>query len=87
MACAFLTLVDKGKVKLSDPISKYIPFSEAGPRSFETFLPSPNHVVFFSFFNCQVKAVKAAKSKSKAVENVPTLRNLLTMTAGLQYQD
>ncbi|CAL1142245.1 unnamed protein product [Cladocopium goreaui] len=60
VACAFLTLVDSGKVKLSDPVSKYIPFSE-------------------------VKATKA--KKPKAVETVPTLRNLLTMTAGLQYQD
>eukprot|EP00438_Fugacium_kawagutii_P015089 Skav214580 [mRNA] locus=scaffold57:271253:275386:+ [translate_table: standard] len=31
VACAFLTLVDKGKVKLSDPVSKYIPFAEAQP--------------------------------------------------------
>ncbi|CAK9063334.1 Uncharacterized protein Rv1367c [Durusdinium trenchii] len=55
VACAFLTLVDKGKAKLSDPVSKYIPFSSS--------------------------------VKSKPVKTVPTLRNLLTMTAGLQYQD
>eukprot|EP00913_Durusdinium_trenchii_P022576 g21205.t1 len=46
---------DKGKAKLSDPVSKYIPFSSS--------------------------------VKSKPVKTVPTLRNLLTMTAGLHRQD
>ena len=64
VAAAFLTLVDKGKVKLTDPISKYISFSEE-------------------------VSVKRGKSRPKLrkVKVRPTLRHLLTMTAGLQYQD
>mmetsp|Transcript_45776 Transcript_45776/g.85455 ORF Transcript_45776/g.85455 Transcript_45776/m.85455 type:complete len:444 (-) Transcript_45776:90-1421(-) len=62
VTAAFLTLVDKGKVKLSDPISKYIDFSEEVSR-------------------------KDAKTKARPAKVRPTLRHLLTMTAGLQYQD
>jgi len=60
VAAAFLTLVDKGSVRLSDPVSKYIRFS--------------NHVATSSGGTMQV--AKPA-----------TLRNLMTMTAGLGYDD
>ena len=47
-------------------------------------IPKKNTVVFLQALT-QVKCTKS--KKAKAVETVPTLRNLLTMTAGLQYQD
>ena len=68
MAAAFLTLVDKGKVKLSDPISKYIPFSEEVSQK-------------------KGRRRKPLQLKARKVKVRPTLRHLLTMTAGLQYQD
>ncbi|CAE7765121.1 unnamed protein product, partial [Symbiodinium pilosum] len=68
VAAAFLTLVDKGKVKLSDPISKYIPFSEEVSQK-------------------KGRRRKPLQLKARKVKVRPTLRHLLTMTAGLQYQD
>ena len=66
VAAAFLTLVDKGKVKLSDPIGKYISFSgEVSGKG----------------------RGKRQRLKARKVKVQPTLRHLLTMTAGLQYQD
>mmetsp|Transcript_12671 Transcript_12671/g.21018 ORF Transcript_12671/g.21018 Transcript_12671/m.21018 type:complete len:443 (+) Transcript_12671:85-1413(+) len=59
VAAAFLTLVDKGKVSLSDPVAKYIRFSD--------------HVATSS--GGTVRVTKPA-----------TLRNLMTMTAGLGYE-
>jgi len=61
VAAAFLTLVDQGKVRLSDPVSKYIRF--------------PNRV-----------AAKRGGAQRPAVRPA-TLRNLMTMTAGLGYED
>ncbi|CAE7243335.1 unnamed protein product [Symbiodinium sp. CCMP2456] len=66
VAAAFLTLVDKGKVKLADPIGKYINFSG------EVSGKGPG---------------KRLRLKARKVKVQPTLRHLLTMTAGLQYQD
>ncbi|CAE7198756.1 unnamed protein product [Symbiodinium microadriaticum] len=66
VAAAFLTLVDKGKVKLADPIGKYISFSgEVSGKG----------------------RGKRQRLKARKVKVQPTLRHLLTMTAGLQYQD
>lgn len=56
---AFLTLVEKGKVRLSDPVSKYIGFSNE---------------------------VATSSRGTKRVANPATLRNLMTMTAGLGYE-
>ncbi|CAE7680445.1 unnamed protein product, partial [Symbiodinium necroappetens] len=65
VAAAFLTLVDKGKVKLADPIGKYISFSgEVSGKG----------------------RGKRQRLKARKVKVQPTLRHLLTMTAGLQYQ-
>mmetsp|Transcript_6375 Transcript_6375/g.13033 ORF Transcript_6375/g.13033 Transcript_6375/m.13033 type:complete len:449 (-) Transcript_6375:105-1451(-) len=61
---ALLTLVDEGKVRLSDPVSKYIKFSSRVATG---------------------KQGAAAKGTRKAKPE-PTLRNLLTMTAGLGYE-
>jgi CubicO group peptidase (beta-lactamase class C family) len=59
---AFLTLVDAGKVRLADPIDKYLPFSQ------------------------EVVAGKD-KSRTRKVKTRPTLRDLLSMIAGLRYGD
>merc|ERR1719161_1091508 len=59
---AFLTLVDTGKVRLADPIDKYLPFSQ------------------------EVVAGKD-KSRTRKVKTRPTLRDLLSMIAGLRYGD
>eukprot|EP00928_Gymnodinium_smaydae_P074501 TRINITY_DN57546_c0_g1_i1.p1 TRINITY_DN57546_c0_g1~~TRINITY_DN57546_c0_g1_i1.p1 ORF type:complete len:453 (-),score=36.39 TRINITY_DN57546_c0_g1_i1:94-1452(-) len=83
IAAAFLALVDAGKCRLSDPISKYLQFpdyislgkasrggqrSRAASKSGKTPIKKDEH-----------------NSKSKRV--CATLRDLLTMTAGLGYED
>lgn len=60
VATALLTLVDKGLVHLTDPISKYIALKEE-------------------------VAVSGSSRSSKPVKIVPTIRHLLTMTAGVKY--
>eukprot|EP00931_Biecheleriopsis_adriatica_P031015 TRINITY_DN18227_c0_g1_i3.p1 TRINITY_DN18227_c0_g1~~TRINITY_DN18227_c0_g1_i3.p1 ORF type:complete len:151 (-),score=27.38 TRINITY_DN18227_c0_g1_i3:205-657(-) len=62
VAAAFLTLVDSGKVRLNDPVDKYIPFSG----------------------DVMQKTSRGVTSVKKVISK-PTLRNLLTMTAGLKY--
>jgi len=61
LAVAFLTLVDARRCRLSDPISKYLTFSDV------------------------VKRPKSSRCIKAPVE--PTLRDLLTMSAGLGYED
>jgi CubicO group peptidase (beta-lactamase class C family) len=61
VAVAFLTLVDNGEVRLTDHVSKYIPFPD------RVAIPST--------------------SKTKPASTPATLRNLLTMTAGLGYDE
>lgn len=65
VAAAFLTLVDGGRVKLTDPVDKYIAFSD------EVALSGKGGA----------RAPKVRKARAK-----PTLRHLLTMTAGLKYE-
>jgi len=61
VCAAFMTLVEQGKVKLDDPVAKYMAFSER---------------------------VAVGKGKStRPVRVRPTVRHLLTMTAGLRYTD
>lgn len=62
VAAAFLTLLDEGRVKLSDTIDKYIPFTS------------------------RVVVGKDANS-TRNIKTQPTLRHLLTMTAGVGYDD
>lgn len=61
VAAAFFTLVDSGTVKLTDPISKYVPFAE--------------------------DVAVGKEHRTKRATTRPTLRHLLTMTAGLRYED
>mmetsp|Transcript_62084 Transcript_62084/g.110753 ORF Transcript_62084/g.110753 Transcript_62084/m.110753 type:complete len:471 (-) Transcript_62084:53-1465(-) len=60
VAAAFLTLVESGKVRLNDPVSKYIRFPEC--------------------------VAAGGRRASKPASRTATLRNLMTMTAGLGYE-
>lgn len=60
VCAAFMTLVDEGKVRLDDPVAKYIKFSK--------------HVV-------------TATGRVRLARVLPTIRHLLTQTAGLKYTD
>jgi len=58
---AFLTLVERGRVRLADPVRKYIPFPDR-------VAPGPG-------------------GRPGPARRPATLRNLMTMTAGLGYED
>lgn len=77
VGCAFLTLVDAGKCKLSDPVAKYLPFPDRYVKASATK-------------SSKLKMSKKTKRKSSksatstARVTVPaTLSDLLTNTAGL----
>eukprot|EP00440_Ansanella_granifera_P041943 gb/GFBE01045469.1/.p1 GENE.gb/GFBE01045469.1/~~gb/GFBE01045469.1/.p1 ORF type:complete len:446 (+),score=64.00 gb/GFBE01045469.1/:1-1338(+) len=76
IAAAFLTLVDAGKCRLSDPISKYLHFPNySGARR--------------ATKSCSKKlTIKTHTKKApSSTDASASLRDLLTMTAGLGYED
>jgi len=80
VSVAFLTLVDEGKVKLSDPISRFLKFSDRLKRKSLT-AKGKRHAAAAAAAKGVVLKARACK-----VRKLPTLRNLLTMTAGLGYE-
>lgn len=93
VAAAFLTLVDAGKCRLADPVSKYLPFADhvaisaSHPRSARTLAaPAPRS----SRAKAAGRLAKGPKLSSLKLAKVPvpaTLRDLLTNTAGLADYD
>merc|ERR1711971_1521975 len=79
VAAAFLTLVDAGKCRLADPVSKYIRF--------------PNRVLSSSSGSSNARSGARKRTKKDAGialqkgDPVARLGDLLTMTAGLGYED
>lgn len=78
MISAFLTLVDAGKCKLSDPVRKYLPFAD---RVMVSASPAKS-----SKAKARQRGSKGSKSRASAAAVIPaeaTLRDLMINTAGL----